>query len=329
MNDFQNLRQISKNLGQVTSQLPKMVEVLKKQIKLSADEVEKTYTGLGVEIDQIGLKIQKRSIDRRFMDSVVSLDQIQKEKITLSQTFAHRLKEISKLVNDAYKETQKQVFTVTRLIEEGQFDTAPNVDINLADIKEHRQASLNLIKNLANSTESTVLMMKEIALAEGLTFSKSTAVKTDQIVRSAIFAYSIDDIDTSIQYLERAIRLSPEQPALYCNLGMLYLETDRMDDAMSCLEKANKINPNLTSNYFLSAKIATKKGQTAKALSNIKNALEQTDNILIKKKLLLEIAFLHYQRGEIQDAELHWQKVLEINPLEDEPRRWLSIINPP
>jgi tetratricopeptide (TPR) repeat protein len=92
-------------------------------------------------------------------------------------------------------------------------------------------------------------------------------------------------IDARGSYLEvgeknltRAIELIPEEPAAWANRGLLYLQTDRPDQAAHDLEQARKLAP--------------------------------ADNPGIEKLLGL----LHQRRGEYAKAAAHYRKALDLDP---------------
>ena len=50
----------------------------------------------------------------------------------------------------------------------------------------------------------------------------------------------------AIDYYQQALKLDPEQPVIHFNLGSLYLELEKADDAVRHLEKAVKLRANYT-----------------------------------------------------------------------------------
>jgi len=325
--EFQKLRQTSDKLVQVSKNLPGMSDSLLSELLVNRSEHELSEKDLESDLERIkSHSIAEYSALFVVMDHL--LDQILQYKTNYSNEFSGWFEKISQSIHEIRAEVQKEISSTIRIIEASHLHATSRVNFNYHGLFETRMASLERLKNLANSVESTSMMLKEFIHSERISLSRSTSSRIDQYLLTAVSAYRWNNMEEAIKALERAYRLAPGNPVLICDLGMLYLECGRINDAEECLRKAMSIDEMSIQAHFLSAKIAIAQDRFSDAISILLDSETLTDNMFVKRKLLLETAFLYYQVGDIQSAEKTWQAVLLIIPFDDEARRWLKLINP-
>jgi adenylate cyclase len=87
--------------------------------------------------------------------------------------------------------------------------------------------------------------------------------------------------DEGIQFLEKAVRLSPRDPGLYLwssRIGVAHLFQSRTDDAIVWLEKSRRANPGFTSPRLPLAAAYGLKGETDRAAAELVEALRLIGN---------------------------------------------------
>ncbi len=90
------------------------------------------------------------------------------------------------------------------------------------------------------------------------------------------------DFENAYLHLNQALALSPQDPAVYRNLGWLYIYTSQADKAKSELEKVLALEPNSPETNYLAGGIFAKLDQHKKALSYYEKALSEADNVTPK-----------------------------------------------
>jgi len=92
--------------------------------------------------------------------------------------------------------------------------------------------------------------------------------------------------------LEKQVSASPKNYDLYMNLGRIYMDLNRADDAQKTMEKAAAVNPKKDAAYFMLGLIYEKKGLKDKAISSWKKCLETASEERIKSIAAKHIAVL-------------------------------------
>lgn len=84
------------------------------------------------------------------------------------------------------------------------------------------------------------------------------------LLQLAAVRYRVDSAD-GVQYAERALRVDPQLPFAHYLLGLLYLDTDRADEAVPHLEIARKAFPAQAQMYFALGTAYAKVGRKEEA----------------------------------------------------------------
>ena len=178
---------------------------------------------------------------------------------------------------------------------------------------------------------STLLGQAEIA--------SSKAVQTDlirkkeqdlhlalEINQQAITAYNQGFRQKAYSLLEQAIKLAPQEVAIYLNAAQISLAMGHITQAEQLLTTAAVINPQSPHVMYTEGMIALRKGQTTQAISTLTTNLETVTNPLDEVTFRLGLAEAYYADGHPQQAVFQWQKVLEIEPMHPVAQAWLNML---
>ena len=110
-----------------------------------------------------------------------------------------------------------------------------------------------------------------------------------------------------LKAFETAISLSPNNPRLYTELGMLYLDKEQFEDAKDQFEKALALSPGFADALLWQALLQEKEGNPDKALSLLEKL--SLDNPL-RGDILFQLGRMYYNKGRLQDAEVLFRRVL-------------------
>jgi cytochrome c-type biogenesis protein CcmH/NrfG len=119
-----------------------------------------------------------------------------------------------------------------------------------------------------------------------------------------------------VQSLETTARQNPSDVASRVQLGNLYFDAERYQDAAKWYEEAVKLNPN-------DVNVSTDLGVAYYSMSQPDRALEQFDHSLKvdpkhAKTLLNQGIVLAFGKQDLQGAAAAWQKVIDLAPNSEE-----------
>ncbi len=121
--------------------------------------------------------------------------------------------------------------------------------------------------------------------------------------------------------LLNALELDPAHAPSYNDLGALYLEMSRANEAMTNFQKAIELNPRQTSAICNLGRALLMEDRPDEALRQFERALELDDQYAPAHFFL---GIVLDQRGTPGEAIHHWQMALEINPDYAEPHNSLA-----
>ena len=105
----------------------------------------------------------------------------------------------------------------------------------------------------------------------------------------AIDFYKQDDVDRSIDYFEKAIKIKPDFYEAHYNISQILMSLNKNDEALKSLEEIAKIKPYDTENLYNLGKTYYKKGLLSKAYASLKaidvNAAQYDSAKLILEKI--------------------------------------------
>jgi type IV pilus assembly protein PilF len=76
----------------------------------------------------------------------------------------------------------------------------------------------------------------------------------------------LGDLPGAIQADEEAVKLNPELPEVWHNLGSCYMETGQFEKALVSLEKVFQLGPGIPDTYYLLGLVQFKLGNKSAAL---------------------------------------------------------------
>jgi tetratricopeptide (TPR) repeat protein len=103
-----------------------------------------------------------------------------------------------------------------------------------------------------------------------------------------VFAHA-DDTAHTYEYLQRALKSRPDYPEALNNLGVLYLRTNRRDDAVASFETCIRVAPEFDQSYLNLARVYSIENDPAKARKVLTELLKQHPNHAEAKSMLAQL----------------------------------------
>ena len=106
-------------------------------------------------------------------------------------------------------------------------------------------------------------------------------------------------------------------------LGDLYFRYRRFDEAIEEYNKAIHLDPHAVDLRIKRAKAYAKKGFITRAIQDLQQLkVERSTDLTVR----IQLGLLHYSQGNVLDAELEWESVLEMDPVHREATAYLDLI---
>jgi len=106
-------------------------------------------------------------------------------------------------------------------------------------------------------------------------------------------------------------------------MGDLYFRYRRFDEAIEEYNKAILLDPQTIDMRVKRAKALAKKGFITRAIQDLQQLkLERPTDLAVR----VQLGLLHYSQGNVLDAELEWESVLELDPVHREAMAYLDLI---
>jgi len=179
------------------------------------------------------------------------IGQIQKEAEKAAQSNPEYQKQI---------EAQKQNASLKQLFDQGR---------ELYNQQHYTEAAAAYEKALPLAKDRNV----PIVLSQlGDAWAKAAGIETDRDKRK-------QDETTALDYFNKALAIAPNDPTLHNNLGHLYGDMGRSEDAMTEFKKAAELDPNHASNYYYNlGAILVNKGKMDEAAVALKKSTDLDPN---------------------------------------------------
>jgi Flp pilus assembly protein TadD len=103
-----------------------------------------------------------------------------------------------------------------------------------------------------------------------------------------VFA-QLDDGDHAYEYLTRALKFRPVYPEALNNLGVLYLRTQRRDEAVASFEECIRVAPAFDQSYLNLARVYSIEGAPDKARAVLLELLKQHPDHASAQKMLEQL----------------------------------------
>ncbi|MEK7690441.1 MAG: tetratricopeptide repeat protein, partial [Bdellovibrionota bacterium] len=108
----------------------------------------------------------------------------------------------------------------------------------------------------------------------------------------------------------------------HLELAEMYFRYKRYDEAIEEYGKASTLDPTALDSRIRRAKAFAKKGFVSRAMQELQVLKSEYPSFMPAK---VQLGLLHYSQGNLLDAELEWQSVLEIDPAHREARSYLEL----
>lgn len=106
-------------------------------------------------------------------------------------------------------------------------------------------------------------------------------------------------------------------------LGDMYFRYRRFDEAIEEYNKAIILDPDTIPIHIRRAKAFAKKGFVTRAIQELQQLKIQHPN---EMAIRIQLGLLHYSQGNILDAGLEWESVIEFEPTHREANAYLDLI---
>lgn len=106
-------------------------------------------------------------------------------------------------------------------------------------------------------------------------------------------------------------------------LGDLYFRHRRFDESIEEYNKAIILDPTSTDTRVKRAKAFAKKGFLTRAIQDLQQLKVERPNSTV---VGVQLGLLHYSQGNILDAQIEWEAVLENDPVNREAIAYLELI---
>ncbi|OFZ78232.1 MAG: hypothetical protein A2583_02615 [Bdellovibrionales bacterium RIFOXYD1_FULL_53_11] len=109
----------------------------------------------------------------------------------------------------------------------------------------------------------------------------------------------------------------------HLELADLYFRYRRYDEAIEEYGRAAALDPSALDTRIRRAKAMSKKGFVTRALQELQLLKQEHSRYLPAR---IQLGLLHYSQGNLLDAELEWEGVLELNPSNREARSYMEMV---
>jgi Flp pilus assembly protein TadD len=98
-----------------------------------------------------------------------------------------------------------------------------------------------------------------------------------------------DDATHAYEYLQRALKSRPAYPEALNNLGILYLRTQRRDEAVASFEECIRVAPDFDQSYLNLARVYLVESAPGKARAILLELLKQHPDHALAKDMLSQL----------------------------------------
>jgi tetratricopeptide (TPR) repeat protein len=145
--------------------------------------------------------------------------------------------------------------------------------------------------------------------------NRSRLAPMDALHLEAINATVSRDLDTAVKANQELVKLTPDEPHAYVDLGRAYEKNDELKKAIDSYVDATNRTPQYATAFLRVAILYGRQGDQSSALAAFDKAeqLYQTDgNFEGQAEVSYQRGFLFNQLGQIAEARQHLQRALEI-----------------
>jgi tetratricopeptide (TPR) repeat protein len=131
------------------------------------------------------------------------------------------------------------------------------------------------------------------------------------------------DLTRAAEVGEKAAATDHPDTTVLANLGSVYLQQGRLDDAKRVLERALTINPDLPDATVLLGLLSSRKGDVVRAESLFRSAINMQPNFSEPHNNLASILA---RQAKYPEAEFHFSKAVEGNPMDPQVRHNYGVL---
>ena len=124
------------------------------------------------------------------------------------------------------------------------------------------------------------------------------------------------ELETAIEYFDKAIAFGPENTSAYANRGNIYLQQSQWDKALADYDQALEMNPKLSGRiYYNRGSIYDMRGKFDQALADYNMAIELKSHFY---PAYFQRGNLHLRQRNWLDAVEDFEQVIELEPDKDQ-----------
>jgi len=120
---------------------------------------------------------------------------------------------------------------------------------------------------------------------------------------------SVETFPDAIRAYERALELDPSFADAYCNLGAIYYNLTKRDQAADCFERCLEIDSGHVEAHFNLGNLLEEKGHPEAAVRHLRAALEADP---FYADLHVNLGLLYEKLGLSRKAREHWRRYLQL-----------------
>lgn len=117
--------------------------------------------------------------------------------------------------------------------------------------------------------------------------------------------------DWAVLAFKKAIALSPANPSPYMELGAVYVQEDRVEEAKEQFEKALVLKQDLVEPKLQLALLSFKEGFSELAIAQLQELLRQEPS---HQEALFELGRIYYNTGQVEEAIARFQLIVKSSP---------------
>jgi Tfp pilus assembly protein PilF len=132
------------------------------------------------------------------------------------------------------------------------------------------------------------------------------------ILLFSLVSYQRNSIwNSELELWRDCVKKSPQKERVHHNLGFVYYEMERLDDAEEEFEQALRLNPRYALSMYNLGLVYYRKGSMDEAIRYYQKAIELDSK---SPDFFYNLGVAYYQKGLYEKAIRVYQKVLELNP---------------
>ncbi len=133
-------------------------------------------------------------------------------------------------------------------------------------------------------------------------------------LQRGIEAYQREDMDTAINYYDKAIELDPDYVDAYCYRGRANFDSDNDEYAIEDFNKAIELDPDYADAYHYRGQALYRSGEIDLATTDLTEARQLRLDIELDAQGNLQRGIEAYQREDMDTAINYYNRAMKLNP---------------